>query len=58
MKPQNKSKKAWIVVEVMAGIPALVKAFRYYKSARKHEKLLRRHMHPENDETGIFEAKI
>ena len=58
MGTNNQPKRAWIVVHAMAGIPVQVKAYRHEKSAKKRERIFRKEMHPENDETGIFEIKL
>jgi hypothetical protein len=48
----------WVVVTVAAGIPVSVQGFRQREAARKHERRLRKHMHPENDETGLFAVDV
>jgi len=50
----KKNPIAWVVVEVAAGIPVSVDGFKSRKAAQKHEQKLRKEMHPENDETGVF----
>jgi len=50
----KKNPIAWVVVEVAAGIPVSVNGFKSRKAAQKHERKLRKEMHPENDETGVF----
>lgn len=55
---QEQPEVIWIVVKVESGIPVSVEAYRNRQSAKKRESLFRRHMHPENDETGVFEVKI
>jgi len=47
-----------IVVKVESGIPVFVEAYKDIKEALKREKVLRKQMHPENDETGVFEVQI
>lgn len=58
MRARKQVESIYIIVEVQSGIPVEAKAFRYERSAIKHEKLLRKHMNLDNDETGIFEVKI
>lgn len=48
----------YIVVEVCSGVPLSAKLYHNKQAAKKHEKALRKAMHPENDETAIFEVKI
>lgn len=48
----------WAVVKVESGIPVAVEAYRDRQSAETREQFLRRYMHPENDETGVFEVHI
>ena len=48
----------WVVVKVESGIPVTVEAYRDRLSAEMREKSLREHMHPENDETGVFGVQI
>jgi hypothetical protein len=50
--------KFHIVIEVKSGIPVLAEAYRNKKKAFEREKTLRKKMHPENDETGVFEVEI
>lgn len=45
----------WVVVKVESGIPVMVEAYSKKGSAKMREQSLRKYMHPENDETGIFE---
>ncbi len=48
----------WAVVKVESGIPVMVEAYRDRQSAEMREQSLRKDMHPENDETGVFEIQI
>jgi hypothetical protein len=54
----KKNPIAWVVVEVAAGIPVSVEGFKSQKAAQKHEQKLRKEMHPENDETGVFPLAV
>ena len=47
----------WAVVKVESGIPVMVEAYRDRQSAEMREQSLRKDMHPENDETGVFEIQ-
>lgn len=58
MAKQDNSRTIWIVVEVESGIPVLTEAYLDAESAVQREQTLRKEMHPENDETGVFEIKI
>ncbi len=51
-------KRLWVVVKVESGVPVTAEAYRDERTARRRERLLRKRMHPENDETGIFRIKI
>ena len=48
----------WVVAKVESGIPVTVEAYRDRESAEMREQSLRECMHPENDETGVFETQI
>ena len=48
----------WAVVKVESGIPVVVEAYRDRQSAEMREQSWRKDMHPENDETGVFEIQI
>ena len=52
-QPKSNSKR-WVLVKVESGIPVEVKIYQNEKMAVKQELCLRKHMHPENDETAIF----
>lgn len=54
----QRTQKMWVVVEVQNGIPTLVRIFDEPVEARAYENNVRQDMHPENDETGIFEVEI
>jgi len=54
----KKTQAAWVVVKVAAGIPVSVDGFKSRGAAQKHERKLRKEMHPENDETGVFPLAI
>jgi hypothetical protein len=58
MMLQKQPELLWVVVEVASGIPVTVEVYQDKQSAGKREQLLRAHMHPENDETGVFEVQI
>ncbi len=58
MFSKNQFKVLWVVVKVESGIPVMIEAYGNKKSARMRERDLRRYMHPENDETGVFEIPI
>jgi hypothetical protein len=58
MMPQQQPELLWIVVKVERGIPVMVEAYRDQQSADMREQFLREHMHPEYDETGVFEVQI
>lgn len=58
MKPQKHCESLWIIVKVESGIPVMAEAHRSRQSAELREQVLRRCMHPENDETGIFEVRV
>ena len=47
----------WVVIKVESGIPVMAEAYGDKKSAKIREQYLRKHMQPENDETGIFEIR-
>jgi hypothetical protein len=47
----------WVVVKVESGIPVMVEAYGNKESAKMREQSLRKYMHPENDETGVFEIQ-
>jgi hypothetical protein len=55
----SKSKKMilWVVVKVQSGIPVGVEVFQNQKEAEITQKNWRSKMHPENDETGLFEVE-
>ena len=56
--PENQPELLWVVVKVESGIPVTVEAYRDKLSAEMREQFLREHMHPENDETGVFEVQV
>lgn len=56
--PEAEFNMLWAVVKVVSGIPTAVELYRGKKEAEKRERFLRRRMHPENDETGIFEITL
>lgn len=58
MMPQGQPELLWVVVKVESGIPVVVEAYRDRQSAEMREQPLRKDMHPENDETGVFEVQI
>lgn len=58
MTQQDQLERVWIVVEVCSGIPTLAEAYRRREPACARERALRLDMHPENDETGVFETQI
>jgi hypothetical protein len=58
MPAKQPDRLLWIVVKVDSGIPVMVEAYPDEQSAKTRERSLRRDMHPENDETGVFEVQI
>lgn len=58
MDTQEQPELLWVVVKVESGIPGMVEAHRDEQSAKIRERSLRRHMHPENDETSVFEVEV
>lgn len=48
----------WVVVEVFAGIPVAVGAYRDEQSAEDRARFIRSHMDPERDETAAFEVRV
>jgi len=58
MTPQKQPELLWVVVKVESGIPVMVEVYRDRQSAEIREQSLRKYMHPENDETGVFEIQI
>ena len=58
MMLQRQPELLWVVVKVESGIPVMVEAYRDKQSAEVRERSLRKCMHPENDETGVFEIQI
>jgi len=58
MMPQKQSELLWVVVKVESGIPVMVEAYWDRQSAEMREQSLRKYMHPENDETGVFGIQI
>jgi len=48
----------WVVVEVFAGIPVAVRAYRDRQSADDWERDIRMRMSPERDETAVFEVHV
>ena len=57
MVPQKQPEPLWVVVKVESGIPVMVEAYRDKQSAEMREQSWRKYMHPENDETGVFEIQ-
>jgi len=55
--PKEQTELLWAVVKVESGIPVTVEAYRDRQSAEMREQSLRKDMHPENDETGVFEIQ-
>ena len=55
---QKQPELLWVVVKVESGIPVMVEAYRDKQSAEIRDQSLRKYMHPENDETGVFEIQI
>jgi hypothetical protein len=58
MTLQKQSELLWVVVKVESGIPVMVEVYRDKQSAEMREQSLRKCMHPENDETDVFEIQI
>ena len=50
--------KLWVVVKVESGIPVSAEAYCSESHAVLREQALRKNMHPENDEVGVFETRI
>lgn len=48
----------WVVVKVESGIPVIVQTFSRLEDAKRLEDEWRLRMNPDNDETGIFEARV
>ncbi|MFH1928816.1 MAG: hypothetical protein ABIK79_11695 [Chloroflexota bacterium] len=48
----------WVVVKVESGIPVIVQTFSRLEDAERLEDEWRLRMNPDNDETGIFEARV
>ena len=57
MTIQEQSESLWVVMKVESGIPVMVQACLDRQCAQMREQVLRQHMHPENDETGVFEIQ-
>lgn len=55
---QEQTEKIWVVVKVCRGIPALVEVYHDRHLAYTREQILRKDMHPEYDETDVFETHI
>jgi hypothetical protein len=55
---ENQLEIIWVVVKVESGIPVMVEAYHDGQSAELRNQFLRLNMHPENDETGVFEIQI
>jgi hypothetical protein len=58
MTAQEQPERLWVVVKVEGGIPVMAEAYRGQQSAELREQFLREYMHPEYDETGVFEVQI
>ena len=54
----RRNENLWIVVEVMAGIPVSARAFACEADALVCERAVRRRMHPERDECGVFRVRM
>ena len=57
MLPQKKP-KIWVAVRVWRGFPVEVKGYLEETSADKQERLWRRSMNPDYDDTGVFQLVI
>ena len=55
---RDKPGTIWVVVYVFRGIPEEVEAYTDWETAALREQFLRERMHPEYDETGIFEVQV
>ena len=55
---EKQNELLWVVVKVQSGIPVMAEAYRNKQSAELQEQSLRMQMHPENDETGVFEISV
>ena len=58
MTTEKQLELLWAVVKVESGIPVMIEAYRNEQTAMTREQCLRAHMHPENDETGVFEVQF
>lgn len=52
------SRIVWILVKVESGIPVLAEVFSDEAEARRLEDQLRAKMNPDNDEVGVFSARL
>ena len=50
----KKRRKCYVVVKVESGIPVMVEPHATFQRAQACEQALRKRMHPEKDETGLF----
>lgn len=57
MKKIQVNDELWLVVKVERGFPALIKAFFTENAALKQERVWRKQMNRDYDETGIFYIK-
>jgi hypothetical protein len=60
MKRREKGNKqiVWLTVFVASGIPACVKGFRTEKAALAQEKVWRKEINIDYDESGVFEVCV
>lgn len=55
---EDRAQTLWVVVKVESGIPVIAEGYLDRQSAEVREHHFREHMHPENDETGVFEIQV
>jgi len=51
---KRSSEIIWVVVEVLAGVPASGRAFRSKHGATRFERNLRRRMNPEKEASAVY----
>ena len=56
--PRKKKQKLWIAVKVERGLPVEVKPYRSKTSAIRRERLWRKQMNIDYDDTGVFAVEI
>ncbi len=58
MVSENRARTLWVVVKVESGIPVIAEGYLDRQSAVMREHYFREHMHPENDETAVFQIRV